>query len=687
MALGFAAKEASAGYMTVSINQFARLTWIQTSFASHGYNLWIPEIDNASNNITIPINQPAGLSYLVTVWGASGIEYAGTTDVQTVGDSLNTTCFLNDTQILNLYTFSFNISDTSGGYPPQCSNLSMTWPTSLESNVTGTVTKRSSSSSPVPDVGSAVDSIFKSDAVSALDIQINQLDTSSSDHTSGNTTAPPTLFGIIPLGNSFSIPITYGNNSKIASKLPASSLSDTPTTWASQGVSHLNWTIDLAKGTRFILVAGIGSEQQWASGGSSTMLTVGQGSTGCVGSEQTGGDPAPSITGSSTSTATVVPDDGSGTQPVPGGISGSAKTAIACALSVVVTLVVVGVGFFFCRVRRRRRAAALAAPFPINSGKGASGNEMSPSDTPLDLIASRDGSRSLAPINTSLPSGAGAAGQRSATSPTSSSDPFGDETPSRTLLSSRTGTLDDTMQSSPISPIRGRHRDEILRSTAMGRHESQEALLRHGSTISSPLDAYNGGGTGTFPSLPSISTHRPLMLHDRTLGLPDEENEEPEDLADLKRETLAYLGQGQHSGSSRGAGAGAGAEGEAIPMQNRQGGGGGGAGGQGRRRRTDDREMEYVVHRDAGRVDATQQGGQAPRVLELPPRYEELDWDAEREAEGTLQRTVDTVGTDTDNATGTATGTGLGTGTATGTVPPPPPPPPHPDAQPPPPGL
>jgi hypothetical protein len=148
-------------------------------------------------------------------------------------------------------------------------------------------------------VGSAVDSIFKSDAVSALDIQINQLDTSSSDHTSGNTTAPPTLFGIIPLGNSFNIPITYGNTSKIAQKLPASSLSDTPTTWASQGVSHLNWTIDLAKGTRFILVAGIGSEQQWASGGSSTMLTVGQGSTGCVGSEQTGGDPAPSITGSS----------------------------------------------------------------------------------------------------------------------------------------------------------------------------------------------------------------------------------------------------------------------------------------------------------------------------------------------------------------------------------------------------
>ena len=56
----------------------------------------------------------------------------------------------------------------------------------------------------------------------------------------------------------------------------------------------------MAKGTRFILVAGIGDDMQWASGGSSRMLTVGQGYTSCVGTSQTDNDnPPPSVTGSS----------------------------------------------------------------------------------------------------------------------------------------------------------------------------------------------------------------------------------------------------------------------------------------------------------------------------------------------------------------------------------------------------
>jgi hypothetical protein len=128
------------------------------------------------------------------------------------------------------------------------------------------------------------------------DGQLLQLDSSSSSEKhSGNTTNPPTIFGIIPLGNSFSIPISYGNGTKLASRLPLTSISDTPTTWTAQGVTHLNWLVDMAKGTRFILVAGIGSKQQWASGGSSMMMTVGQGSAGCVGFGS-GADGAPSVT-------------------------------------------------------------------------------------------------------------------------------------------------------------------------------------------------------------------------------------------------------------------------------------------------------------------------------------------------------------------------------------------------------
>jgi hypothetical protein len=49
--------------------------------------------------------------------------------------------------------------------------------------------------------------------------------------------------------------------------------------------------VPLAKGTRFLLVAGIGSAEQWASGGSSRLMTVGQGDDSCLGTSE-----GPSVT-------------------------------------------------------------------------------------------------------------------------------------------------------------------------------------------------------------------------------------------------------------------------------------------------------------------------------------------------------------------------------------------------------
>jgi len=226
------------------------------------------------------------------MWGSSGISYAGTTDILTVNPSpqpTNGSCFLTDDEILGLYSFSFNITDTSDGYPPQCSNMTMTWPTSLESNVTSSLAPRGVMDDGMDDAG-----VEKVDVVGPAS-QFRQMSAggSSSEH-EGNTTYPPSMFGVIPLGNSFSIPITYDRHSKYAAYLPESSRSDDPTTWTTKGVTYLNWTIPLARGTRFILVAGIGSDQQWASGGSSALLTVGQGSTDC--SFVSGPDPKPSVT-------------------------------------------------------------------------------------------------------------------------------------------------------------------------------------------------------------------------------------------------------------------------------------------------------------------------------------------------------------------------------------------------------
>ena len=214
----------------------------------------------------------------------------------------NSSCFLSDQDILDRYSFAFNTSNTQDGYPPQCSTMTISWPTSLEQNVTGTTAKRNfdyeydytidppleQSIYPPRDLSGP--ELFKRQTTGDGDRDADDTSPSTSSDR-GNTTNPPTMFGLIPLGNSFSIPITYPANSSFADSLPESSISSQPTTFTSHGVTYLNWTLPLAKGTRFLLVAGIGSAEQWASGGSSRLMTVGQGDDSCLGTSE-----GPSVT-------------------------------------------------------------------------------------------------------------------------------------------------------------------------------------------------------------------------------------------------------------------------------------------------------------------------------------------------------------------------------------------------------
>jgi hypothetical protein len=197
----------------------------------------------------------------------------------------NSSCFLSDQEILDRYSFSFNTSNTGGGFPPQCSTMTVSWPTSLEQNVSGTIAKRDwddtySYLNGVPSLYPPQSLLDPARGLIRRQTPADSSTSTSSDR--GNTTYPPTMFGLIPLGNSFSIPITYAANSSFADNLPESSISSMPTTFTSQGVTYLNWTVPLAKGTRFLLVAGIGSAEQWASGGSSRLMTVGQGDDLCL---------------------------------------------------------------------------------------------------------------------------------------------------------------------------------------------------------------------------------------------------------------------------------------------------------------------------------------------------------------------------------------------------------------------
>ncbi|WVQ70565.1 hypothetical protein IAR50_000084 [Cryptococcus sp. DSM 104548] len=677
-------KSVQAGYLSVNMTEArqcesATVEWegddgpyhlllTPTEIKQHGYNVWIESIPAGTNKYTLDIKQPAGLQFMLTMWGASGISYAATTDVKTVETSTtsNSSCFLTDEEILNLYSFSFTLDTANGdSYPAQCSNISLSWPTSLESNVTSDVAKRD-------DVGLA--------KVAGRDssVQLEEFGLSSSDH-SGNTTSPPTLFGVIPLGNSFSIPITYSNTSKFAQNLPASSLSTNPTTITSQGTTYLNWTVDMAKGTRFLLVAGIGSEEEWASGGSSKMFTVGQGTTGCVGSEQGDGG-APSVTasdGTATATTTVPasPDGAKGSS-----LSPTVRTAVAVICSILGTLVIVGL-VFFCRRRMRsqRDADAIVAAGGPSTGGGGGGkrfgmfakrgsspkavNRTTASDTQLDLIASRTSAvrqRELTPLvahdlaPTESPSTA---------SPHDAQDPFVDQQTPNSSMSHKHPyppppasqsaydpgfaglgagrTLNGSRQPSPVTPITP---VTPMGGERMGRDSSMDALLPAGAVYHDPYArGHDGSGSGSggsageaYPQLetfgggyatesyrrpPIRQQSGPLVLHDptaRDVDLSTEGGEDAEDVTDLKRETLATT---SHQPQIR-----------LRTAQSRQGSAGSGPpSATARRRRQEEREVEFMVHRDAGRVVAP--GGAAANVLELPPRYEEVQWTEEERRE------------------------------------------------------
>lgn len=304
-------------------------------------------------------------------------------------------------------------------------------------------------------------------------------------------------------------------------------------------------------------------------------------------------------------------------------------TIIACVLSVLATLVIVGLCFCCCRIRRgRRAAAALTAYRDPNPKRGLPPSE---SELPLDLISSRSDQHytphQLAPLDTSP-----TLLNRAQTSPTTS-DPFRD-------------TPHDRYRSLPrIDALRG-ERSEVTSPTALGtgtvaspggwtRQASQEALLH--SSLTSPVTASGSAGSGfgmgintgsyPYPSYPSLSRTAGLGMgtHDTAESLREmherERQQRERDLPDLKRDVIAFLGDAPGGRAGAGTGAGAG-----------MASGSGGPGRAGRRVEDDDvdndSDLQYVVHRDAGRP-------RVQRVMELPPRYEELNWDGEGVAPGT----------------------------------------------------
>lgn len=292
-------------------------------------------------------------------------------------------------------------------------------------------------------------------------------------------------------------------------------------------------------------------------------------------------------------TATRPPDDGSTpNQPAQKGQSNLVRIVLACVISIVGTLVLV-LAFWFYRRWKRSRDTAGSLP-----GKKGRVDPFDPNirdstmtaDTQLDLLG-RDG-RSLRldttgdTITTSPTSPIHRLAGGTGSGPSSPNDPFSTPIEARQF------------SSYPYPPAQGPSRSSTLDNmspmgmgSTLGRQSSQEALLSH----------------GTFtPTMRSATSRRLALHHDLEEG--------GEESSDLKRETLAALEGG--SGVAAAAAAGRQSPGPSGALALGRGATPTGT-ARSRRRAEDEIETEYVVHRDAGRVDR----------VELPPRYDEVQWD------------------------------------------------------------
>ncbi|CAD6579213.1 MAG: hypothetical protein TREMPRED_002425 [Tremellales sp. Tagirdzhanova-0007] len=185
---------------------------VPTSEVDYGHIMNVSIPSSASNSYTFDLTQPTGLQVVATMYDATGWGSGGTTPVLSmtvmspallsdpcaaVGSSTNSSCF--DTDLL--YDFTFSISPNSN--PSSCSSMSISW----ESNVT----------------------------------------------------RPVDLYGLVPGGSAFSLPISQAS-----------------------GQDDYDWTVDIASGTQFLLLMSDAGEYQ--TGGSTNLYTVQSGSTSCLNS-------------------------------------------------------------------------------------------------------------------------------------------------------------------------------------------------------------------------------------------------------------------------------------------------------------------------------------------------------------------------------------------------------------------
>ncbi|WWD21104.1 hypothetical protein CI109_105585 [Kwoniella shandongensis] len=282
--------------------------------SGHIANISIPTDLTSPYSYTFTLDQPAGLEFMASMSDASGWGTGGTTPVLTVGSSSDTSCLPSS---LN-YDFFFSISPDSN--PASCSTMSVSW--------------------------------------------------------DANATEPVYLYGMIPHGTAFQLPIDYG-----------------------QSTSYV-WNVDIAQGTQFLLL--MADAGQYQTGGSTQLYTVQNGGTTCINSTSPSASGGTATTGTSSaasSTASVSGVGGSSSGGNPSSSGGSKKTntgAIAGGAVGGVAFLVLLALLLFCCLKRRTRNKGYAADPAIKSygiaggekGRRSGGNGGTSGRNTLDLVNS-----------------------------------------------------------------------------------------------------------------------------------------------------------------------------------------------------------------------------------------------------------------------------------------------------------
>ncbi|WVF65633.1 hypothetical protein IAT40_000364 [Kwoniella sp. CBS 6097] len=477
-------------------------------------NITIPDNLSSPYSYTFELEEPTGLEFLVAMSDSNGFGTGGTTSVLTVGSSTDSSCLPGS---LN-YDFFFSLNPDSN--PTACSSMSISWP--------------------------------------------------------DNATEPVGLYGLIPHGSAWSIPIEQSSTS-------------------------YNWQVDIQSETRFLLF--MSDNGPYQTGGSSPLYQVQSGETGCINDNSpkiaTGGEAMTWATSASSHAPSASVSGVGGTSSGGSNEGTSSKNTgaiVGGTVGGVAFLVLLAILLFFCVKRRARNRSDRNSDPGMKSYGIASGAEKGRRSNQIDLVDGNEAERGRLSGDESPDAGRQVEMNGDVYEPSPFRYPSPPETPSAgvgaALAGAGTGTGGRNghanNRASTIPPSLLNTPEMLAMAEQKGARSPTSPTTNFNNNNNRPAgdSASFGRGPGSSGAPPTEASNQATVGHHHAGGAVAGGNS-----------SIRKTPSSQHLGGPAGAagpGGGAGAE---------AGGNGHGQGNEGTR---------FVLHEDAG------------EVVDLPPRYDQL---------------------------------------------------------------